>query len=328
MSSVSTSTAQPSALGLSLTQANVAAGNPNFNKLFPNATSNLAIGDSFNTNSRYELTPQESARIADNPQKVLEDFKKQKPETVQQIPDEQAKAIRSLNDTIENANISDADKSKLKGLIASIKIDSPKTAAYINEALSKYITSHKQSSIQQPSTQQPSRFMYKLIESMFDSLKYSNFGLNDSQWGGNAVEGSSVRFGKPCFDDIKGESKLVPGQKYEARATSYYPADNAMEGGFVDRKGYKLNTLQDFLDGKADYVSVAMDSKACPYGTKITVEELDTKYGRHIPCRVVDTGGAFQGRGTGRIDICQRTNNDCTSNNATNGKVTIVADNS
>jgi len=91
----------------------------------------------------------------------------------------------------------------------------------------------------------------------------------------------------------------------QSKGTGYYPDNSAMEGGFVDMRGHKLNTLQDFLSGKAPYVSVAMDSKAgIPYGTKLRIAELEKKYGRPIEFRVVDTGGAFQGKGKSRIDIC------------------------
>lgn len=113
------------------------------------------------------------------------------------------------------------------------------------------------------------------------------------------------------------------GQKFKARGTGYYPDSSALEGGFVDRRDQKLRTLQDFLNGKADYVSVAMDSKAFPYGTKLRIPELEAKYGRQIEFRVVDTGGAFVGKGTSRIDIC--TQNKKASLDATiNGPLTLV----
>lgn len=115
----------------------------------------------------------------------------------------------------------------------------------------------------------------------------------------------------------------VQGQKFKARGTGYYPDASPMEGGFVDRKGAKLNTLQDFLSGKVPYVSVAMDSKAFPYGTKLRIPELEAKYGKQIEFRVVDTGGAFKGKGTSRIDVCtanQRASLDPTIN----GPLTLV----
>lgn len=92
--------------------------------------------------------------------------------------------------------------------------------------------------------------------------------------------------------------------QFTARSTSYYPHNSRREGGFKDRMGRGLHTLQAYLAGKAPYVSVAMDSKAFRYGTKLRIVELEKFYGRKIEFRVVDTGGAFKRRGTGRIDIC------------------------
>lgn len=113
------------------------------------------------------------------------------------------------------------------------------------------------------------------------------------------------------------------GTKYNARGTGYYPDSSALEGGFVDRQDKPLRTLQDFLAGRSNYVSVAMDSKAFPYGTKLRIPELEAKYGRQIEFRVVDTGGAFVGKGTSRIDIC--TANKAASLDPTiNGRLTLV----
>src|SRR5690349_1117020 len=91
---------------------------------------------------------------------------------------------------------------------------------------------------------------------------------------------------------------------FVSRGTGYYPANNSMEGGFLDRKGAKLRTLQQFLAGRADYVSVAMDSKAFAYGQRLRIKELEQKYGKTIIFRVVDTGGAFRNKGRSRIDVC------------------------
>ena len=109
---------------------------------------------------------------------------------------------------------------------------------------------------------------------------------------------------------------------FTARGTGYYPDSSALEGGFFDRRGKRLTTLQQYLDGDAAYVSVAMDSKVFPYGTKLRIRELERKYGRSIEFRVVDTGGAFKGKWTSRIDIC--TANERASLDSTiNGQLTI-----
>lgn len=103
-----------------------------------------------------------------------------------------------------------------------------------------------------------------------------------------------------------------PQGEFRSRGTGYFPENSAMEGGFKDRKGKDLQTLQDFLSGKSKYVSVAMDKNAgIPYGKALHIKELDAKYAdqlkklgkEHIDFRVVDTGGAFTNRGTSRIDI-------------------------
>src|SRR5688500_20390391 len=92
-------------------------------------------------------------------------------------------------------------------------------------------------------------------------------------------------------DEIRVTSSFV------SRGTGYYPANSRMEGGFVDRRGARLRTLQQFLAGNAEYVSVAMDTNAFRYGQRLRIKELEAKYGRAIVFRVVDTGGAFRGRG-------------------------------
>lgn len=115
----------------------------------------------------------------------------------------------------------------------------------------------------------------------------------------------------------------TPSKTAKATGTGYYPDNSAMEGGYVDRKGAKLRTLQDFLAGKADYVSVAMDKNMnIPYGTKLRIPELEKKYGRSIEFRVVDTGGAFTGKGNSRIDICTGSKKD-SLDSTINGPLTL-----
>lgn len=109
---------------------------------------------------------------------------------------------------------------------------------------------------------------------------------------------------------------------FVSRGTGYYPANNSMEGGFLDRKGAKLRTLQQFLAGRADYVSVAMDSKAFAYGQRLRIKELDAKYGKSIIFRVVDTGGAFRNKGKTRIDICTA-NRSASLDPTINGRLNI-----
>jgi hypothetical protein len=123
------------------------------------------------------------------------------------------------------------------------------------------------------------------------------FLLVGSAFGCAPSEGDDEELGESS-DEIRTVGSFV------SRGTGYYPANNSMEGGFLDRKGAKLRTLQQFLSGRADYVSVAMDSKAFAYGQRLRIKELEQKYGKKIVFRVVDTGGAFRGKGRTRIDIC------------------------
>ncbi len=113
------------------------------------------------------------------------------------------------------------------------------------------------------------------------------------------------------------------GETFHSRGTGYYPDSSLLEGGFVDRRGVKLRTLQQFLTGDASYVSVAMDTRAFAYGQKLRIRELEQKYGRAIEFRVVDTGGAFRGRGRSRIDICTA-NRTSSLDPVINGSLTLT----
>ncbi|MBX3193109.1 MAG: hypothetical protein KF819_39355 [Labilithrix sp.] len=114
--------------------------------------------------------------------------------------------------------------------------------------------------------------------------------------------------GCSAADDVEdvGESQdeIRVTSSFVSRGTGYYPSSSALEGGFKDRVGKPLRTLQQYLAGNAAYVSVAMDTNAFKYGTRLRIRELEAKYGRAIVFRVVDTGGAFRGKGRSRIDVC------------------------
>ncbi len=116
--------------------------------------------------------------------------------------------------------------------------------------------------------------------------------------------------GTPPIRHEAATESCCAGTVYSARATAYYPASTRLEGGHTDRIGKKLHTLQDYLDGRVNTVSVAMDATALPYGAKVCIPELNELYGKGIDFRVVDTGGAFRGKGVSRIDICVRSKRD------------------
>ena len=111
---------------------------------------------------------------------------------------------------------------------------------------------------------------------------------------------------------------------YSAKGTGYTKENTAMEGGPKDRLGTELITLQDYLAGKGSYVSVAMDTNSFPYGSELCIPEMEQKYGRQIVFKVVDTGSAFRGTGTTRIDICTA-NQTAAKDGTINGMLTLVS---
>jgi hypothetical protein len=105
-----------------------------------------------------------------------------------------------------------------------------------------------------------------------------------------------------------------------------YPGMSAqeqrMEGGPTDAAGHPLYSLEEYLLGDADYVSVARDYLAGPpggdrrfrtYGTQVRIPAIEGMIGwNYIDFRLVDTGGRFYGkgkvikaRGAEPIDICR-----------------------
>ena len=116
-----------------------------------------------------------------------------------------------------------------------------------------------------------------------------------------------------------GWTKLDKILSSSTKLTGYYPDDSALEGGFKDRYGHPLNTLQDFLDGKVPYVSVALDYKndmnkymktyfCIPeleknYKKEMT-KDVRKKYKNHILFKAVDTGNAFLNKKFKKMDIC------------------------
>jgi hypothetical protein len=123
------------------------------------------------------------------------------------------------------------------------------------------------------------------------------------------------------------------------RLTEYCPfqpnmteAEAKMQGGVYDRLGKPLYSLEDYLEGKAPYVSLACDHTAGPpgnaaqfrkYGMKVWIPEISENIGayvegvtnppRMILFRLVDTGGHFFGEkkkvrvaGYEPIDVCRR----------------------
>jgi hypothetical protein len=117
----------------------------------------------------------------------------------------------------------------------------------------------------------------------------------------------------------------------KVRLTEYWPfqagmskREKRMEGGVKDRRDNPLYSLEDFLEGKAAYVSLACDSTGGPpgnrdefkiYGYEVRIPEIDKQMGAAKPLlfRLVDTGGQFRGKkkviavpGREPIDVCRR----------------------
>ena len=123
------------------------------------------------------------------------------------------------------------------------------------------------------------------------------------------------------------------------RLTEYCPfqpgmtaAEEKMQGGVFDRIGKPLYSLEDYLEGKAPYVSLACDLKGGPpgnvpefrkYGTKVWLPEISESIADYVEgltdppkmilFRLVDTGGHFFGAnkkvrvaGYEPIDVCRR----------------------
>lgn len=123
-----------------------------------------------------------------------------------------------------------------------------------------------------------------------------------------------------------------------ARGTGYFPDHSAMEGGFFDKHGKALHTVNDYVAARQQhpddpsrwppYVSIALDKRlyhngTIKYGDTFRIPELERKFGMPIEFRAVDTGGAFTGKGFSRVDICtsSRTNS---LDPTINGRLTLI----
>lgn len=164
-----------------------------------------------------------------------------------------------------------------------------------------------------------------------DSLRASS-GLLDLLGSGAAADTADTPSAPAAPADAASDapsSSLPQGRTVgAARGSGYYPHNSGMEGGYVDKQGKPLRTLQDYLAGRADYVSIALDkylyrSGEVSYGDRFRIPELEDRYGREIEFRAVDTGDAFTNRGFSRVDICTGSYRD--SIDATvNGRLTLV----
>ncbi|KAF6208774.1 hypothetical protein GE061_014514 [Apolygus lucorum] len=104
------------------------------------------------------------------------------------------------------------------------------------------------------------------------------------------------------------------GEEVETILTAYYPdtfSDD--ESGMVDVQGNRLRTLQDYLDGRAPYVTVSMDPRLkVPYGTRVIIPTLNDHFGvkNGIRFEARDAGPHMEGAGFSRLDVCVRSEQD------------------
>lgn len=111
------------------------------------------------------------------------------------------------------------------------------------------------------------------------------------------------------------EPESAEGQQdfpLRAKLSAYWPAVNSselpLEGESVDTRDRPLYSLQEYLAGKAPFVSVAGDMSEFEYNEPIEIKELNELYDRIIDFRVHDalhSDRVKKGNGTGtrRLDI-------------------------
>ncbi|XP_012059666.1 PREDICTED: uncharacterized protein LOC105622865 [Atta cephalotes] len=96
--------------------------------------------------------------------------------------------------------------------------------------------------------------------------------------------------------------------------SAYYPVfETDDKRNYLDDQGNGLKTLQDYLDGRAHYVSVAGNLKSgIPYGTKICIEELNEQFGKQILMQIRDQSDYESNKliDFSRLEICVRTEED------------------
>ncbi|XP_071446726.1 uncharacterized protein [Hetaerina americana] len=113
-------------------------------------------------------------------------------------------------------------------------------------------------------------------------------------------------------------------QVFNATATAYYPSHHPNEDGFIDMRGKKLRTLQDYIDGRARYVTISIDpALKIDYGTRVCIPQLNKHYRRHIPFEVRDASDMVWRRGYSRVEICVRSEED-SYDLAVNRNVTLI----
>ncbi len=105
---------------------------------------------------------------------------------------------------------------------------------------------------------------------------------------------------------------------FPSAITYYSPGKGnlTLEGGVNDRYGNTIYTIEDYLEGRAPYVTVAMDQFTPSLNHQVlTNPSFTDSTGKLIPFKVEDTGGAFNNKGLSRIDIATRSEQAAKSGN-------------
>lgn len=109
-------------------------------------------------------------------------------------------------------------------------------------------------------------------------------------------------------------SNTTRGKEVSALFTAYYPANNRMEGGFLDAQGNKLNPKNNTMAAP----------KAIPFGTRIKVLNTNTSRDGQI-YKVNDRGGAITIKNNiYHFDILMASKKECNTWGRKNGKALII----
>lgn len=101
--------------------------------------------------------------------------------------------------------------------------------------------------------------------------------------------------------NYKGNIKNSAVNAVKAKFTAYYPANNAMEGGFYDARGNLLNPANKTCAGPS----------SIPFGTKITIQGTGTSLDG-VTYTVTDRGGAIKiQNGVYHFDLLMSSNAEC-----------------
>ena len=117
-------------------------------------------------------------------------------------------------------------------------------------------------------------------------------------------------FGLP---DLGSSDSSTGGETVKALFTAYYPANNALEGGYLDAQGNRLDPSK----------KTCAAPPSVPFGTKITVQDTGTSLDG-VTYTVNDRGGAIQiENGVYHFDLLMSTNAECNRWGRRNGSAII-----